>query len=92
MSRYLHMYWRRGARAKTQVTYDLDADILGTGGDVTETVLALVPYSAVYSVHRESGLAEPAAGGTALAHRHLPVVSFFTTTHYTDPEDDIDHD
>lgn len=86
------MYWRRGARAKTQVTYDLDADILGTGGDVTETVLALVPYSAVYSVHRESGLAEPAAGGTALAHRHLPVVSFFTTTHYTDPEDDIDHD
>nr|DAN37671.1 MAG TPA: hypothetical protein [Caudoviricetes sp.] len=85
------MYWPRGARAKTQVTYDLDADILGTGGDVTETVLALVPYSDVYSIHRESGLAEPAAGGTALLH-HLPVVSFFVTDHYTDPEEDIDHE
>lgn len=86
------MYWSRGARAKTQVTYDLDADILGTGGDVTETVLALVPYSAVYSIHRESGLAEPAAGGTALARRHLPIVTFFTTDHYTDPQETIDHE
>ena len=92
MSRHLHLYWRRGGRTKTQVTYDLDADILGTGGDVTETVLALVPYSAVYSIHRESGLAKPAAGGTALHHHHLPIVSFFTTDHYTDPKETIDHD
>ena len=31
-------------------------------------------------------------GGTALLHRHLPAVSFFTTTHYTDTEETIDHD
>lgn len=92
MSRFLHLYWSRGACAKTQVTYDLDADILGTGGDVTETVLALVPYSAVYSIHREAGLATVPAGGTALAHHHLPVVSFFTTDHYTDPQESLDHD
>ena len=92
MGRFLHLYWFRGKRAKTQVTYDLDADILGTGGDVTETVLALVPYSAVYSIHREAGLAKPAAGGTALLHHHLPAVSFFTTDHYTDPQESLDHD
>ena len=92
MSRYLHLYWLRGGRAKTQVTYDMDADILGTGGDVTETVLRLIPYSDIYSIHRESGLATPAAGGTALARHHLPSVSFFTTDHYTDPQETIDHD
>ena len=92
MSRYLHLCWFRGVRAKTQVTYDMDADILGTGGDVTETVLRLIPYSAVYNIRREAGLAKPAAGGTALAHRHLPSVSFFTTTHYTDLQEDIDHE
>ena len=92
MGRYLHLYWCRGKRAKTQVTYDLDADILGVGGDVTETVLRLIPYSAVYSVHREAGLAKPAAGGTALAHHHLPIVSFFVTDHYTDPQESLDHD
>lgn len=86
------MYWSRGGRAKTQVTYDLDTDILGVGGDVTETVLALVPYSAVYSVHREAGLAKPAAGGTALLHHHLPIVSFFVTDHYTDQQESLDHD
>lgn len=86
------MYWRRVARAKTQVTYDLDTDILGVGGDVTETVLRLIPYSAVYSIHREAGLAKPAAGGTALLHHHLPAVSFFTTDHSTDPQESLDHD
>ena len=92
MSRHLHLYWSRGGRAKTQVTYDLDTDILGVGGDVTETVLRLMPYSAVYSIHREAGLAKPAAGGTALLHHHLPAVSFFTTDHYTDPQEDIDRE
>lgn len=92
MSRYLHLYWFRGGRSKTQVTYDLEADILGVGGDVTETVLRLIPYSDVYNVHREAGLAEPAAGGTALLRHHLPAVTFFTTDHYTNPEEDIDHD
>lgn len=92
MSRYLHLYWFRAGCAKTQITYDIDADVLGVGGDITETVLRLIPYSAVYSVHREAGLAKPAAGGTALLHHHLPTVSFFTTTHYTDPEETIDHD
>lgn len=92
MSRYLHLYWFRSGRAKTQVTYDLDADILGTGGDVTETVLRLIPYSDIYNIRREAGLAEPAVGGTVLLHHHLPIVSFFTTNHYTDPQETIDHD
>lgn len=92
MSRHLHLHWFRGGSAKTQVTYDLEADILGTGGDVTETVLRLIPYSAVYNIRREAGIAEPAAGGTALARRHLPRVSFFTTDHYTDPKEDLDND
>lgn len=92
MSRYLHLYWCRGKQAKTQVTYDLEADILGIGGDVVETVRRLIPSGDIYTIHCEAGLAEPAAGGTALLHRHLPVVSFFTTTHYTDPQETIDHD
>lgn len=92
MSRHLHLYWFRSGRAKTQVTYDLDADLLGAGGDVTETVLRLIPYSDIYNIHRESGLATPADGGTALLHHHLPIVSFFTTDHYTDTEEDLDHD
>lgn len=92
MSRHLHLYWFRGGRAKTQVTYDLDADTLGTGGDVTETVLRLIPYSDIYNIHREAGIAEPAAGGTALLHHHLPIVSFFVTDHYTDPQESLDHD
>lgn len=92
MSRHLHLYWVRGGGAKTQITYDLDTDILGTGGDIIETVRRLIPYSDIYNIRREAGTAEPAAGGTALLHRRLPAVSFFTTTHYTDPEETIDHD
>lgn len=93
MSRHLHLYWvRGGGSAKTQITYNLDTDILGTGGDIIETVRRLIPYSDIYTIHREAGIAEPAAGGTALLRHHLPAVSFFTTTHYTDPQETIDHD
>ena len=92
MSKFLHLYWFRVGRAKTQITYDVDADLLSTGGDIVETVRRLIPYSDIYNIHRESGLAKPAAGGTALHHHHLPIVSFFTTNHYADPEEDIDHD
>lgn len=92
MSRHLHLCWFRGVRAKTQITYDLDADLFETGGDIIETVRRLIPYSEIYTIHREAGLAKPAAGGTALLHRHLPIVSFFVTDHYTDPQENIDYD
>lgn len=92
MSRFLHLHWFRTTRAQVHITYDLDADLLEIGGDIVKTVRRLIPYSAVYTIHREAGIAEPAAGGTALAHRHLPAVSFFTTDHYTDPQESLDHD
>lgn len=92
MSRHLHMHWFRSHRAHVHITYDLDADILGAGGDIVKTVRRLIPYGSIYTIRREAGIAEPAAGGTALLHRHLPIVTFFTTTHYTDPQENIDHD
>lgn len=79
MSRHLHLYWSRGRRGTRRVTYDMGADTLGTGGDITKTVLKLIPHSDFYTIHHEARKAIPADGGTALLHRHLPIVTFTTT-------------
>ena len=57
-----------------------------------EAVRRLIPYGDIYTIRREAGIAEPAAGGTALLRHHLPCVTFFVTDHYTDHEEDIDYD
>ena len=92
MSRHLHMHWFRKTRAQVHITYDLDTDMLETGGDIVEAVRRLIPYGDIYTIRREAGIAEPAAGGTALLHRHLPCVTFFVTDHYTDPQESLDND
>lgn len=91
MSRHLHLRWFSDVRATIKVAYDLDADLLGTGGDTVETVRRLTPHGDVYAISREAGTAIPAAGGTALLRHHLPIVTFFVTDHYTDPQEDIDN-
>ena len=92
MSRHLHLCLFSDVRATIKVTYEVDADLLGTGGDAVETVRRLTPYGDVYAISREAGTAIPAAGGSALLRRRLPYGTFFVTDHYTDPQETIDHD